>query len=159
MSDIDNEPAAIDPPSSTPGPAAPAAPTTSSVRTAPARASGGWSWILWLVVLAGAGYMFWRVQMIEHGQDRVVQDEQTTLQKLNDRTDALQHEVAAARHDSEALRARLDDSTKVNESLRAQVLGLTERARWPKTRSPISRTSASRGTTRYCSTRPSCCSC
>jgi uroporphyrin-3 C-methyltransferase len=131
MSDFDNDPAATDLPGLAHAPLGQttAAPAAGAGKSAPARATGGWSWILWLLVLAGAGYMFWRVQMVEHGQDRVVLDEQTTLQKLNDRTDALQREVAAARHDSEALRARLDDATKVNESLRAQLLGLTERAR------------------------------
>ncbi len=94
-----------------------------------ARQSGGWGWILWLVVLAVAGYIFWRVQTVEQGQDRVAQDERTTVQKLRDQADALQREGATSRQDIGALRARLDDATKVNESLRAQVLGLSERAR------------------------------
>jgi len=109
-----------------PGPPAPAAPTA---RAAAARNTGGWSWILWLVVLAAAGYVYWRVQNVEQGQDRVAQDEKTTLQQLRDQADALQRETASTRQDVGAMRARLDDAAKVNESLRAQVLGLSERAR------------------------------
>lgn len=135
MSDIDTRQSAsdqrhIDPPNVDQGGPAPAAPPATPVSgAAAARSPASWSWILWLLVLAGAGYMFWRVQTVEQGQDRVAQDEQTTLQKLRDQADALQREAAANRQDVAALRARLDDAGKVNESLRAQVLGLSERAR------------------------------
>lgn len=104
-------------------------PPARAAKAVPARSAGSWSWALWLIVLAGAGFLYWRLQTVEQGQDRVVQDEQTTVQKLRDEADALQRESKASRHDVDALRLRLDDAAKVNESLRAQVLGLSERAR------------------------------
>ncbi|MEP6938370.1 MAG: uroporphyrinogen-III C-methyltransferase [Rudaea sp.] len=88
-----------------------------------------WSWLLWLVVLGAAGYFFWQLQAVEQGHDLAAHDEQAAAQKLRDQVDALQRDSAAARHDGEGLRARLDDAAKVNESLRGQLLGLSERAR------------------------------
>jgi len=92
-------------------------------------AAFSWSWLLWLLVVAAAGYFFWQLQTVERGHDRAAQDEQAAVQKLRDQVDALQRESATARHDGEGLRARLDDTAKVNESLRGQLIGLSERAR------------------------------
>ena len=132
MSEIDTDQRNTDQPNVDQVAAASPAPSPSAAppaRAPAARQSGGWGWILWLAVLAAAGYIFWRVQTVEQGQDRVAQDERTTVQKLRDQADALQREGATNRQDIGALRARLDDAAKVNESLRAQVLGLSERAR------------------------------
>jgi uroporphyrin-III C-methyltransferase len=132
MSDIDTDQRNTDQPNVDQGAAVPPASAPSAAppaRVPAARQSGGWGWILWLVVLAAAGYIFWRVQTVEQGQDRVAQDERTTVQKLRDQADVLQREGVTNRQDIGALRARLDDAAKVNESLRAQVLGLSERAR------------------------------
>ena len=126
MSDHDTETISTGPvPAPTPPPFAPAP----SPVVAPRRGAPGWSWLLWLLVLGAAGYFFWQLQTVERGHDRAAQDEQAAVQKLRDQVDALQRESTASRHDGEGLRARLDDAAKVNESLRGQLLGLSERAR------------------------------
>ena len=131
MSDPDSEtrtPPVVERPSSEPV-AGPTVPAEARTVAPPRTAARSWSWLLWLLVVAAAGYFFWQLQTVERGHDRAAQDEQAAVQKLRDQVDALQRESATVRHDGEGLRARLDDAAKVNESLRGQLLGLSERAR------------------------------
>lgn len=125
MSEIDSENSATAlPPSSTLS-----GPTLSGGKPAPTRRGGAFWWLLLLVVIAAAAYLFWRLQAIEQGHDQSTQSEQAQAQKLREQVETLARSVDAARHDADGLRARLDDAAKVNESLRSQVLGLSERAR------------------------------
>jgi len=94
-----------------------------SSSAAPPRRTGIFGWLLALGIVAGVGYFVWRLQADDDAAA------QSDAQALRAHVDALARDVAAARHDSESLRARLDDAAKVNESLRGQLLGLTERAR------------------------------
>jgi uroporphyrin-3 C-methyltransferase len=125
MSEIDNP----DPPIALPAPAAAAAPPPDSPPPARARNGGAFGWLLLLVAIAAAAYLYWRLQAIEQGHDESAQSEQSQAQHLREQVEVLQRGVDATRHESETLRARLDDAAKVNESLRGQVLGLSERAR------------------------------
>src|SRR5258707_4366840 len=95
----------------TPSTAPAVAPATD---TAAPRRGGMLGWLLALVVVAGVGYFAWRMQT---DSDATVQSDERAL---HTQVDALVRDVAAARHDSDSLRARLDDAAKVNESLRGQ---------------------------------------
>ncbi|TLY53420.1 MAG: hypothetical protein E6K53_01130 [Gammaproteobacteria bacterium] len=101
--------------------AAPAA--TPATGTAAPRRSGTLGWLLALGVVVGAGYFTWRMQS---DSDAAVQSD---ARALHAQVDAVARDVAATKHDNDSLRARLDDASKVNESLRGQLLSLTERAR------------------------------
>ncbi len=95
----------------------------------PRRSAGGFGWLLLVLIAGAAGYGYWRLQGIEQGHETTVQNEASAAQKLRDEVDALRHGADASKREAETLRARLDDAAKVNESLRGQVLGLSERAR------------------------------
>lgn len=103
----------------TPSPASVAPPSS---RAAPRR-TATFGWLLALGILAGAGWFVWRTQA---GSDAAAQAD---AQALRAQVDALARDVAATKRDGDSLRARLADAAKVNESLRGQLLGLTERAR------------------------------
>lgn len=111
-------PPAESPPAATPAPA--------PVRR---RSAGGFGWLLLILILAAAGYGYWRLQGIEQGHEATVQTEASTAQKLRNEVEALRRSAEASKSEAQTLRTRLDDTAKVNESLRAQVLGLSERAR------------------------------
>ena len=111
-------PPAESPPAATPAPA--------PVRR---RSASGFGWLLLILILAAAGYGYWRLQGIEQGHEATVQTEASAAQKLRDEVEALRHSADASKSEAQALRTRLDDTAKVNDSLRAQVLGLSERAR------------------------------
>lgn len=111
MSDTDSD---LTPPIST---------VASSSTGAAPRRMGTVGWLVALGVIAGVGYFVWRTQT---DSDAVAQ---SNAQALRAQVDVLAHDVAAAKHDSDSLRTRLDDAAKVNESLRGQLLGLSERAR------------------------------
>jgi uroporphyrin-3 C-methyltransferase len=125
MSDIDStDPApALPPPTTSPPSSAVSAPPPGS------RRGGAFAWLLLIVIVVVAAYGYWRLQTIEQGHDLSTQSEQAAAQKLHEQADALQRSVEAMRQESSTLRARLDDTAKVNESLRGQVIGLSERAR------------------------------
>ncbi|MBS0515640.1 MAG: uroporphyrinogen-III C-methyltransferase [Proteobacteria bacterium] len=93
------------------------------------RGAGGFGWLLLVLILAAAGYGYWRLQNIEQGHEATVQTEASAAQKLRDEVEALRRSADASKNEAQTLRTRLDDTAKVNESLRAQVLGLSERAR------------------------------
>jgi uroporphyrin-3 C-methyltransferase len=93
------------------------------------RSAGGFGWLLLVLILAAAGYGYWRLQGIEQGHEATVQTEASAAQKLRDEVDVLRHIADASKSEAQTLRSRLDDTAKVNESLRAQVLSLSERAR------------------------------
>ena len=107
----------------------PADPTPSRVPPPPRRSVGGFAWLLLILIIAAGGYGYWRLQGIEQGHEENVQTEASAAQKLRDEVDALRRSADASKREAEALRSRLDDTAKVNESLRGQVLGLSERAR------------------------------
>lgn len=111
---------ATEPLTTLPPPAAPAPPR---------RRSGSLGWLLLILVAAAAAYGYWRLRGIEQGHEATVQNEASATQKLRDEVQALQRSADAAKREAETLRTRLDDTAKVNESLRGQVLGLAERAR------------------------------
>ena len=102
---------------------------SSPVPPPPRRSAGGFGWLLLILVLAAAGYGYWRLQGIEQGHEVTVQNEASAAQKLRDEVDALRRSADASKREAETLRTRLDDTAKVNDSLRGQVLGLSERAR------------------------------
>lgn len=95
----------------------------------PRRGAGGFGWLLLILAVAAAGYGYWRLRGIEQGHEETVQSEASAAQKLRDEVEALRHGTDASKREVETLRTRLDDAAKVNESLRGQVLGLSERAR------------------------------
>lgn len=95
----------------------------------PRRGTGGFGWLLLVLLLAAAGYGYWRLQGIEQGHEATVQTETSAAQKLRDEVEALRRSADASKSEAQTLRTRLDDTAKVNDSLRAQVLGLSERAR------------------------------
>ena len=100
----------------------PIAAATVPARAAP-RGTGILGWLLALAAVAAMGLFFWRTQT--EGEAAA----QADARGLRAQVDALARDVAAGKSDRDSLRARLDDATKVNESLRGQLLGLTERAR------------------------------
>jgi len=114
---------ALPPPAESPSAATPA--------LAPVRRRGasGFGWLLLVLILAAAGYGYWRLQGIEQGHEATVQTEASAAQKLRDEVEALRRSADASKSEAQTLRTRLDDTAKVNDSLRAQVLGLSERAR------------------------------
>lgn len=83
-------------------------------------------WITAIVLLGALGYLFWRTWVLDAEQQRLAQ---TDMQQVDAQIAALARGAEQARRDSDALRARLDDAGKVNQSLREQLLGLGERAR------------------------------
>ena len=120
---------AADPPSTlAPQVETPSVPAGSSAPS-PRRGASGFGWLLLILVLAAAGYGYWRLQNIEQGHEATVQSEASAAQKLRDEVAALRGSADASKREAQTLRTRLDDTAKVNESLRAQVLGLSERAR------------------------------
>ena len=87
------------------------------------------AWMIWLVlVLLGvvAAYFAWQTWIAAAGELHAAQDER---KQLSARVDALGRTAEQARRAADSLRARLDDATKVNQSLREQLLGFGERAR------------------------------
>src|SRR4029453_16125496 len=83
-------------------------------------------WFIAIVLAAAVAYLFWRTWTLEAEQQRLAQ---TDIQQVDAQIAALARGAAQARRDAEALRTRLDDAGKVNQSLREQLLGLGERAR------------------------------
>jgi len=84
------------------------------------------AWFVALALLGAVGYLFWRTWTLEAEQQRLAQ---TDIQQVDAQIAALARGAEQARRDAETLRARLDDAGKVNQSLREQLLGLSERAR------------------------------
>jgi len=105
------EPAIVEPVAAAPAP--------------PARRHGG-AWLIAIVLLGAVGYLFWRVWTLDVEQQRLAQ---TDIQQVDAQIAALARGAEQARRDTDTLRARLDDESKVNQSLREQLLGLGERAR------------------------------
>jgi uroporphyrin-3 C-methyltransferase len=92
------------------------------------RPARGRIWI-WIVLALAAGaivYFVWQTWTAAQGQLRAAQDERS---QLGVRIEALARTAEQARGNADSLRERLDDATKVNQSLRDQILGLGERAR------------------------------
>src|SRR5262245_28042193 len=79
-----------------------------------------------LAALITALYVGWRWWSTDRGQHDAAADER---RQLVQRVEALARGSEQARRETDTLRARLDDETKVNASLREQLLGLAERAR------------------------------
>ena len=107
----------------------PSAPAPSPAPPPPRRSAGGFGWLLLVLVVAAAAYGYWRLRGIEQGHEATVQNEASATQKLRDEVEALRLSADGAKREAETLRTRLDDTAKINESLRGQILGLSERAR------------------------------
>jgi len=106
--------------------AQPIATTTEPAEPAPAprRHVSAWLGTIVLAVLVVAGYF--GAQSWLSARRQAAQDEQ---QQLASRVETVARVAEQARRDADTLRARLDDETKVNQSLREQLLALGERAR------------------------------
>jgi uroporphyrin-3 C-methyltransferase len=108
----------------------PVIPAPPAATPAPARRRGTpWAALAALVLLAGLAalaYWLWHTRELENGQQKLAQAD---LQKVDARVAALTRSAEQAQREVEALRAQLDDGNKVNQSLREQLLGLSERAR------------------------------
>jgi len=103
--------------------------TLSPVPPPPRRSAGGFGWLLLVLVVAAVAYGYWRLRGIEQGHEATVQTEASAAEKLRDEVAALRLSADGAKREAETLRTRLDDTAKINESLRGQILGLSERAR------------------------------
>jgi uroporphyrin-3 C-methyltransferase len=90
--------------------------------SAPRRRGGAPSLIIALLALAVAGYALWRDMAREEGGDRATAS-------LGARIDASAKAQAQLRRDIATQRARVDDADSVNNSLREELLNLTERSR------------------------------
>ena len=116
--------------SETDDPSAPTTPATTPVNApapAPKRGNGGAVIVaIILIALATAGYFAWQSWDAAQGRQ---QADQTDRQQLGVRVESVARSAEQAHRDADTLRARLDDAAKVNQSLREQLLGLTERAR------------------------------
>ena len=88
--------------------------------------SRGWIGLLLGLLALAAAWLVWQTWNGSRTEQRAAQDERA---QLSARVEALGRTAEQARRDADGLRARLDDAAKVNESLRAQLLGLGERAR------------------------------
>ena len=100
--------------------------TNLPVPAAPVRAPrrGGAALLLALLALVLAAYAAWRGYALEHARDGGVDP-----QALAARIEMLGHSVEQLRGNADALRARMDDTAKVDKSEREELLGLGERAR------------------------------
>jgi len=85
--------------------------------------------LIWLIggmaVIVVLG-LIWQNWSASDGEQRAADDER---QQVASRIEALTRTTEQAHRDADGLRARLDDAVKVNQSLREQLLGLSERAR------------------------------
>jgi len=102
---------------------APAMPAT-VVRVPPRGGSGALAVLVALLALGLAGYAAWR--------DHVLENERASgadPQKLAAQLETLTHTVEQLRGNADSVRARLDDTAKVDKSEREELLGLGERAR------------------------------
>ena len=81
--------------------------------------------LLLLALAGGLGYILWWTTLGSRGAARAADEEQ----RLGARLDVLEHGLAQLRGNADALRSRLDDGDKVDQSVREQLLGLGERTR------------------------------
>ena len=102
-----------------------AAPTTTPVRRGVPWA--GLAIVLLLLAVAALAWWWWHTRQVENGQRQLAQAD--LQQQVDARVAALTRSTEQAQREVEALRARLDDGNRVNQSLREQLLGLSERAR------------------------------
>jgi len=87
-------------------------------------AGAGATVLLALLALLLAGYAAWRTYALEHAHDGSVDP-----QALAARIEMLTHSLEQLRKNADALRERMDDTAKVDQSEREELLGLGERAR------------------------------
>jgi len=92
----------------------------------PAAQSRAWLGLLLGALVLAAAWLLWQSWNGARDAQRAAQDERA---RLDARVEALGRSAEQARRDADGLRARLDDAAKVNDSLRAQLLSLGERAR------------------------------
>jgi uroporphyrin-3 C-methyltransferase len=102
----------------------PATPEPALPPAAPRRHVLAWLVAIVLVILSAAAYFAARSWL--SARQQAAEDGQ---QQLATRVEAVARGAEQARRDAESLRSRLDDETKVNQSLREQLLALGERAR------------------------------
>jgi uroporphyrin-3 C-methyltransferase len=105
-------------------PAPDAAPQPTAV--APRRTARGTGALLLLALLALtlAAFALWRVYALERARDGGVDP-----QALATRVEILTHTIEQLRGNADTLRTRMDDTAKVDQSEREELLGLGERAR------------------------------
>jgi uroporphyrin-3 C-methyltransferase len=101
------------------------APTESSMPRTPRPRSGGSAAAILIALLALvlAGYAAWRSREIDAARSSAEQ------QTLAAQVEALTHSVEQLRGNADAVRARLEDNAKVDQTERTEVIGLGERAR------------------------------
>jgi len=90
----------------------------------PRRSGGAAALLIALLALALAGYAAWRSRVQD--SERV---NAADTQKLAAQVEALTHSLEQLRGNADSVRARLDDTAKVDQSEREELLGLGERAR------------------------------
>ncbi len=90
----------------------------------PPRSTGA-KWLVALLVIALLAYLAWRVLP---GLDASTRATAADIQRLNAQIDDLTHTLAQLRGNADTLRARQDDSDRVDKSVRDQLLGLSQRA-------------------------------
>jgi len=81
--------------------------------------------ILVLAVVGGVAFILWWTTLGSGTQARAAAE----AQRLGARIDALEHGLAQLRGSADTLRSRLDDGDKVDQSVRQQLLGMSERTR------------------------------
>src|SRR5690349_16186930 len=102
---------------------APADPAPAA-RARPRGGAGAAAVLLAVAALAVAGYAAWRGRILE--SERAAGADP---QKLAAQVEALTHSIEQLRGNADSVRARLDDTAKVDQSEREELLGLGERAR------------------------------
>ncbi len=95
-------------------------------RAGAASRSGSLAWLIALIALLAAGFAIWRVQVLGSGQ---VDAEAAFRQQLGTRVDDVSHTIDQRKRDIDSLRARLADADSVNQSVREELLALSERSR------------------------------
>jgi uroporphyrin-3 C-methyltransferase len=96
----------------------------SAARARPRNGRSAAAVLLALIALGVAGYAAWRGHLLE--SERAAGADP---QKLAAQVEALTHSMEQLRGNADSVRARLDDTAKVDKSEREELLGLGERAR------------------------------
>ena len=102
----------------------PATEPVSVQRAQPRSAAGAAAVFVALVALALAGYAAWRARALETERAGSADP-----QRLAAQVEALTHSIEQLRGNADSVRARLEDTAKVDQSEREELLGLGERAR------------------------------
>ncbi len=99
---------------------------TDDAVSAARRRPGAVLWFLVLVLVAGLGFAFWWFAL--RTQAEPAHDYAGDIQAINQKLDAIQQQLAHLKDRDNTLHARLDDGEQVDQSVRAQLLALNQRA-------------------------------